>query len=392
MTTPITGPFTRAQTFKGPATSFGYKPIHLSRNQRWFRQRKPYNLPLEYSLDSRQVLSWRLSSPSSYVDTNEAPTYVDGYCSDSAYAKAYERFKNKILENAELGVSLAERKQAMGMVAARGLQLASFAKSLSRFRFGDAARALDLTVESIVHKKGTIQMRARRGSVYKEMQFKKGAKHYANNYLEFHFGWSPLIGDIGRAVEILQGGIPPIFVKSSATVARRFTQTDGSLGSSIWTPVVSWSLRAQIQVSNPNLLLANQLGFVNPALILWELVPFSFVLDWFVNVSDFLSSFTDFAGVELLNASRTRKCVTQRATTRSNGTAEYITQSVFVNRYLGQPPGPKLRIRDPWSLSPRRGLAAISLLTQRMKTSSALPQVPWYRTRSRPFPPHRWYG
>jgi hypothetical protein len=58
-------------------------------------------------------------------------------------------------------------------------------------------------------------------------------------------------------------------------------------------------MSATVQVTNPNMFLANQLGFLNPALVAWELVPFSFVVDWFVNVGAVISSMTDFMGCTL---------------------------------------------------------------------------------------------
>jgi hypothetical protein len=41
------------------------------------------------------------------------------------------------------------------------------------------------------------------------------------------------------------------------------------------------------------------MGLTNPAVVAWELVPFSFVVDWFVNVSEFLGQFDEFIGLAL---------------------------------------------------------------------------------------------
>jgi hypothetical protein len=44
----------------------------------------------------------------------------------------------------------------------------------------------------------------------------------------------------------------------------------------------------------------SQLGITNPALLVWELIPYSFVIDWLIPVGDFLSSLDALVGVENL--------------------------------------------------------------------------------------------
>ena len=57
-------------------------------------------------------------------------------------------------------------------------------------------------------------------------------------------------------------------------------------------------------ISSPNSLKANQLGLVNPASVAWELIPFSFLVDWFLPVGKFLESYTDTVGMQLDNIQR----------------------------------------------------------------------------------------
>jgi len=124
---------------------------------------------------------------------------------------------------------------------------------------------------------------------------------------------------------------------------------------------------------SPNALLLSQLGLVNPASLAWELVPFSFVVDWFANVGDFLASFTDTVGCTLSNTAVT--------TTRENGQmtqfngyygttwkASYKSMNRVI--YLGSPPGPTLKLRPFKGLSISRGLTSVSLLLQNLKVGS----------------------
>jgi hypothetical protein len=50
------------------------------------------------------------------------------------------------------------------------------------------------------------------------------------------------------------------------------------------------------KVTNPNLDLLQSLGLANPAEVIWELVPFSFLIDHVVGIGNFLSSFSDELG------------------------------------------------------------------------------------------------
>lgn len=58
-------------------------------------------------------------------------------------------------------------------------------------------------------------------------------------------------------------------------------------------------MQTRVRVTNPNLLLFNQLGLVNPAYVLWDAVPFSFVADWFLPVGRYLQSYSDWVGLHL---------------------------------------------------------------------------------------------
>lgn len=65
------------------------------------------------------------------------------------------------------------------------------------------------------------------------------------------------------------------------------------------------TLSASCLVSNPNLALANRLGVINPAVVAWDLVPWSFVVNMFVNVNELLSSLTDEVGYDVTDRTRT---------------------------------------------------------------------------------------
>lgn len=367
---PVTGPFQRDETVLGLANSSGFRPVDIQLSRRWYRQRKPHNLPLSFTFQRAQVVRrWELFASSTpwgaTEDKRSYPAAEPTTLFPDVYNKAYEKFKNKLAPaTAGMAVNLAQRKQAIDMIAARSLQIGRFASSLLRRDFGSAAKALGLTdrqLENVGRKRG---------------------KPLADAFLEAHFGWQPLVGDIGSAVEILQSGVPPTRV--TAQHKRRRAGSTRQQVSADWYNQLDqsdtgvWKIGADVVVTNPNLWLANQLGFVNPALVAWDVVPFSFVLNWFVTVEEFLSGFTDLWGLALANAyitslwSSDDRIVEMQKNWGSPPKVDYTPirdynfKRVQEVRLPGSIPGPSLLIRQPWRLSPTRGLTAVSLLIQQL--------------------------
>jgi len=258
--------------------------------QRRHGQQRPYNLPLPYQ---RNIAEMRyIQDPTGSLRPNhgasDAATSYDWYVTAEAqHVKnmAYERLKAELGSQANLAVFLAEFSQSVGMVANRLKQLWDFGRALKRGNIVKAANILSTPVPSKASRK----------------------KKFADNYLEFHFGWSPLLSDIYSAIEVLQGPFPiiPLRGRASTPITRKLSS--GSVSSGIyaeqfWDGVIRCIQGVTVRIDNPALYLANSLGLANPAVVAFELVPFSFVLDWFVNVESFISSMTDFLGLEVSDA------------------------------------------------------------------------------------------
>lgn len=368
MVAPITGPFTRTETVRGPADGYGSRPIDLSWSRTWKRQRRPYNLPLDFTFQRGELVKrWHHpQGDKSFLSTGAPfggwPAHDPSGLCPEVYNKAYAKFKSKLAsETAGMAVNWAQRKQAIDMIAMRAAQLTSFARHLSKGRFGLAAGVLGLTDPP----KG----------------WRKKGKSFGSLFLEAHFGWEPLVKDIGAAVEILQSGVPPSRVVASSKGTRRGSYDSGAANDPrnqwSWDDAVAWQIGADVIVSNPNLWLANQLGFVNPALVAWDMVPFSFVLGWFVSVEEFLSGFTDFWGLAISNSwtssyfiRNERQWQVQKNWPSFNANTvyyDYTRKFVQAKRVPGGIPTPSLLIRQPWRLSPIRGLTAVSLLLQQLR-------------------------
>lgn len=343
------------------------------------KQAKPFNLVLSYLRDLVSNYATTGTGGSAYTpEVVSSHTVYTNFGSDAAmYGQAYERFKSKLSDRASIGVSLLELDQSVAMIAARSTQLIRFGKQLRRGNLVGASHELRLSAVP----KGA-----------------KASKSFANNYLEFHFGWAPLIGDIHSAIDVLQSPVKTCNPKGSSSepdknvafetpVKYRLDGNVGMCGSSYKSRDTyrymigkrRVTVGADVRVSNPNLWLANQLGLINPAVLVYELIPFSFVADWFINVEQFLSSGTDFYGLTLDKAF-TSKSVKGRWQFRSNSSClwwdgtKYVESStineksadfVHFTRSTGIS-GPGLFVRPFKVWGWRRAAAAVSLLTQQL--------------------------
>jgi hypothetical protein len=201
------------------------------------------------------------------------------------------------------------------------------------------------------------------------------------NFLEYEYGIKPLLKDIDSSIEILTRGDFDLPIRSQASdQIQSVNWVAGSFGSN---PRYSYfdrtvvdgrfqiRLRATVRVTNPNLFLANQLGLIDLALP-WKLVPFSFVVDWFVNVEQVISSMTDWYGVTLLNPHTTvftkgskLSRYWQNAVYTSGHVEGYTTfrdkECVTMDRTMGIP-SPILNLKPFRGFSLERGAQAIALV------------------------------
>lgn len=230
-------------------------------------------------------LSYLKITGSENVGINAGAAYTaQGFTGDPITVnKCYARFVDQVQESAMAAVNFAEREEAMKMVCQRAGQLVKAYRSFRKGRIVDGLKAL-----GIKRTKGNRWAKP---------------KDASKLWLEYHFGWAPLMQDIHTGVSIMTKDPTSKVVRASAS---RNTQWRGTLKDYQWVSSggehFTCHMSAEVSVESPNLFRANQLGLLNPAAIAWELVPFSFVVDWFTSVGQVINSLSDFIGLELKNA------------------------------------------------------------------------------------------
>jgi len=137
----------------------------------------------------------------------------------------------------------------------------------------------------------------------------------SQNWLEYQFAWLPLMGDVFGAWSEFQKSVASrahtlrVSRSVSDSGTRSFTNPSGQAGyTSITVPYeigVTCSLLGQ--VSQPGLNRLAALGLINPLSIAWELMPFSFTIDWLIPVGSVLEALTSTIGVSFVSGSLTRR-------------------------------------------------------------------------------------
>lgn len=213
--------------------------------------------------------------------------------------RAYNKLVNDIYNgsNAALAVSLAEGRESLAMISERMSRLRSSYKALRR---GDFRRFLNqLRVEPLK------QHRSLKRTLGKEA---------SGLWLEYWFGWAPLIQDAYDSYSVMTEdptymgawhrnigrAKTPVFVEEDRSDYGadyvQYTRFEGTLRVKMYL---------ETRINNPNLALATKLGLTNPAVVAWELVPFSFVVDWFTGFGNAMSALTDLLGWDERNAMTT---------------------------------------------------------------------------------------
>lgn len=138
----------------------------------------------------------------------------------------------------------------------------------------------------------------------------RNPKALADLYLEYIFGWVPLYEDVVAACNtVIQAAVPPVYVSGSHRARHEINESSSYNG--VRNRVVGYTEYrvkqvVSVRVRNPNTWLAERAGLLNLATVAWDVVPWSFVVNMFVNVNSLVQQITDYAGLSFENASITR--------------------------------------------------------------------------------------
>jgi len=136
----------------------------------------------------------------------------------------------------------------------------------------------------------------------------------AQEYLAYVYGLRPLMQDVYEAGELLKNHAGnTLLLKAKGTAQRSEFKSDKSYGIASYSALrmQSWTstsrtkctLWARIDPNHQGLRSLNQLGLLNPWGLAWDLVPFSFCVDWVLPIGPVLYALTAPAGLIFVDGS-----------------------------------------------------------------------------------------
>jgi hypothetical protein len=135
---------------------------------------------------------------------------------------------------------------------------------------------------------------------------KQNWRKIPRKWLELQYGWNPLLSDVYGAVSFLNkmrsspGAI--LHVEANCRDEQMVYQTVTGGPGNESSCRLKYRVKQQCQIglyyslNSSALADISSLGLINPALIVWELVPYSFVVDWFMPIGSWLQSLTAATG------------------------------------------------------------------------------------------------
>lgn len=273
----------------------------------------------------------------------------------------------------------AERKQTAKMFEDTAFRIVRAASSLKRGDLTGFMRSLSLSARD--------RKRVARG--WSNVIKTPVSKRIANHWLEYQYGWKPLLSDIYGSAELLaRQAVSPRKPHGSIKVKIPISKTSTVYGPRSGLPHFVFDYQSSLHMSvtvqadyvlddEASSVLA-ETGISNPLALAWELLPFSFVVDWFIPVGTYLGNLTAQDGFKLSACCTTtfKRCKTTMNMANWDGpdaptwyTALPTLGSAFQNdvSMVRSPTFPSyaLQAKNPLGGAPAQRMAtALSLLRQ----------------------------
>ncbi len=402
----------------------------ISQNSREGDHKKPNTYSYALNDKTTYVGAYRVYRPSPYVAVSNMVLGANGNfpvdiinlgpSQADAYNLALSRLIDELRGSVDLSVTFFEFQQTKRMLnlTENGTirNMAKILRQLKEIGFGprgltikDAVDSVGIAGEDIYDKRnGSRKSLTPAGRSLKQRLVQKAKQSMSDDlklagltagaaadlWLEWNYGWRPLLQDAHDVIELVVYDNLPNKMKINASAKLPYPKTlkraQGlGLGVTGYQEEVIFesSSRTSCRIScdvGPRLELSSTLATftsLNPASIAWEATPYSFVVDWFVNIGGFLRNLeslyiyksvisnvviTEIRACKaqiLINDKRLNASVPQMEEKRFASIVKQVAFSRGVVNSLPIPIKPQIRMDMGW----RRIITASALLAQLLK-------------------------
>lgn len=290
---------------------------------------------------SQRPLMWSVSAPGVIWSAD---------LRDQAVAQATLKIKER---KASLGESLAEAAKTYNMIVETSTTLLQALLAVKRGKIGTAWNLLK-DGRSVV----------RRG---------------ADLYLQYQYGWRPIMSDIKGSWDLFKEQLQAALIITGSSKSEKENLSMGST-SDFERSAKGWRqahCKLYGQLDDKYRRIADRVGLSNPLSLAWELVPFSFVLDWFIPVGNVLEAFQDPVGVKFLGGFTTIKGEFQVHSRQLKPSHPFWSEispryadtkgaGIWREAYSGSWPKAGFYTLNPFTQKHSHGESAIALLIQKL--------------------------
>lgn len=225
-----------------------------------------------------------------------------------------------------------------------------------------------------------------------------------DNYLEILFGWMQLARDLQGAVELLSDlSRPKMYYVYGRSKWENKRKQYVSANAYTWTLSLKYSATLDVkstqkciviaQVTSEGLHSLKRSGAINPLLIMWDMLRWTWVLDQFVSIGQYLDAYDAMAGLEYCTGSyleysevsgvvNTEPAVQSTYPANQSGwtygmesNAPGFISRKNMNRELVTPADIGVTIKNPFHMNVAIAAAAVAALNQVVRKGGPLPKL-----------------
>jgi hypothetical protein len=262
--------------------------------------------------------NWEISAVSSDLDSSST--------ADDPTQKVISKLIESIgTAKADAATSMAELGKTAAHVASTATRVYKGLTALRKGRFGDFAQAIgisyttrDVQIYNRRYAKAVREDGSKRvkwDKLYLERGKSRVTDLVADTWLEYTYGWKPLLSDVYASAEatasvlVERQGVVRYQTKRGENVkfTTKVVDSAGSKSTMLLESRRSVAIGVMFRIPNGAISVVDAFGLSNPLTVAWEIIPFSFVVDWFLPIGDALKGLTAFSGLEFHDGWITRK-------------------------------------------------------------------------------------